>query len=190
MNEFSKLIKTRRTVRRFLPDKISMDILTDLADCARLAPSASNRQPLAFHIIQKEDLLEPVFQTLSWAGYIRPRGTPREGEKPTAYIVVLYNKKFQETAIRQDAGAAIQNILLAAWSYGIGSCWIGTVNRDELAKVIKLPEDYTIGSVIALGYPAESPVIEESEQTVRYYKDENNVLHVPKKPLKSILFVD
>ncbi len=185
-----ELIKTRRTIRRFKQEKISLEILTDLVDCGRLAPSASNRQPLAYHIVQKEELLEPVFRTLSWAGYIAPRGNPGEGEKPAAYIVVLVRKGYAGSSAQHDAGAAIENIILAAWSHGIGSCWLGSVKRKELTQVLNISEEYEIDSVIALGYPAESPVTEESEDDIRYYKDEDDVLHVPKRPLKSILRID
>ena len=185
-----ELIKTRRTVRRYLPKKIDMDILTELVDCGRLAPSGINKQPLAFHIIQKQELLEPVLRTLSWGGLIAPKGTPGEGEKPAAYIVVLVRREFPEPTARYDAAAAIQNMILAAWSYGIGSCWIGSVKRSELAQTLHIPEDYYIDSVVALGYPAESPIAEDSEETTRYYKDEEGVLHVPKRPLSTILFVD
>ena len=183
-------IKTRRTIRKYRQQKIDGDILTDLVDCGHLAPSAGNRQPLEYFIVRKEDLLDPVFHTLSWAGYIAPKGNPREGEKPVAYIVVLMKKESENPSAKHDAGAAIENILLAAWSYGIGSCWIGAVNRKELAQVLKITEAYVIDSVIALGYPAETSVSEEAGDSTKYYKDANQVLHVPKKPLKKILHID
>jgi nitroreductase len=188
--EFIELIKKRRTVRRYLPKKIDMDTLIDLVDCARLAPSGRNRQPLAFHIVQDEELLEPVFRTLSWAGFIAPEGDPKEGEKPVAYIVVLTCKDYMDDLASHDAGAAIQNIILGAWSLGIGSCWLRAVKRKELAEALEIPAEYAINSVVSLGYPAETPIAEDSEQTTRYYKDKSGVLHVPKRPLKSILYVD
>jgi nitroreductase len=185
-----ELIKSRRTIRKYRQQKIDMDILIDLVDCGRLAPSAANRQPLEYFIVQKDELLEPVFSTLSWAGYIAPEGTPREGEKPAAYIVVLLKQENDRPSAKHDAGAAIENISLAAWSYGIGSCWIGSVKRKELAQILNIPEDYVIDSVVALGYPAETSVAEEAVDSIKYYKDENQVLHVPKRPLKSILKID
>ncbi|MGI6140808.1 MAG: nitroreductase family protein [Caldicoprobacterales bacterium] len=185
-----ELIKTRRTVRRFLPKKISLDILKELADCGRLAPSGTNRQPLAFHVVQKQELLDPVFSTLSWAGYIAPEGIPKEGEKPVAYIVVLVRREFMDAMARHDAGAAIENIILAAWSCGIGSCWNGSVKSKELTEILNIPEEYCIDSVVSLGYPAETPVVEDSEETIRYYRDESGIHHVPKRPLHSILYID
>jgi len=184
------LIKSRRTIRKFEQRKIDESILTDLVDCARLAPSGRNRQPLEYFIVRDEELLEPVFSTLSWAGYIAPEGNPKEGEKPTAYIVVLVKNEYADQLAKSDAGAAIENILLAALSYGIGSCWLGAVKRKELSDILSIPDDYAIDSVIALGYPAEAPVMEENNQSTRYYKDDKGVLHVPKRPLSSILHIN
>ncbi|HHY82209.1 MAG TPA: nitroreductase family protein [Clostridiales bacterium] len=184
------LIKSRRTIRKYQQKKIDTEILTNLVDCARMAPSGRNRQPLEYYIVQDEQLLEPVFRTLSWAGYIAPEGDPKEGEKPAAYIVVLVRSEFADQLAKSDAGAAIENILLAAWGYGIGSCWLGSVKRKDLAQILNIPGDYNIDSVIALGYPAESPVAEDSNQSTIYYKDDKGVLHVPKRPLKSILHID
>lgn len=185
-----EFIKSRRTIRRYRQQKIDQSILTELVQCARMAPSASNRQPLEYFIVQQDELLEQVFRTLSWAGYIAPEGNPREGEKPVAYIVVLMKKENDKPVAKYDAGAAIENMLLAAWSYGIGSCWLGSVKRSELAQVLSIPEDYVIDSVIALGYPAEKSVTEEAGDSIKYYKDADQVLHVPKRPLKSILHID
>lgn len=184
------LIKSRRTIRKYQQRKIDSEILVNLVDCARMAPSGRNRQPLEYFIVQDEQLLEPVFRTLSWAGYIAPEGDPKEGEKPTAYIVVLVRSEFADQLAKSDAGAAIENILISAWGYGIGSCWVGSVKRKELAHILSIPDDYTIDSVIALGYPAESPVAEDNHQSTKYYKDDKGVLHVPKRPLKSILHMD
>ena len=135
-------------------------------------------------------MLEPVFHTLSWAGFISPEGTPREGEKPVAYIVVLMKKELDHPMVRSDVGAAIENILLAAGNYGIGGCWIGSVRRKELARILQVPEDRAIVDVVALGYPAETPVAEEAKESLRYYKDDHQALHVPKRPLETILHMD
>lgn len=188
--DVSEFIKSRRTVRKYRQQKIDPGILTELVECARMAPSAANRQPLEYFIVQRDELLEQVFRTLSWAGYIAPEGNPREGEKPVAYIVVLMKRENDRPQAKYDAGAAIENMLLAAWSYGIGSCWLGAVNRSDLAQALSIPEDYAIDSVIALGYPAEKPVTEEAGDSIRYYKDADQVLHVPKRPLTSILHID
>lgn len=182
------IIKGRRTIRKYKQERIDPVILKDLIDGARLAPSASNRQPLEYLIIDDPEKLDKVFQTLSWAGYIRPEGNPQEGEKPVAYIIVLINKEVGAPNPHKDSGAAIQNILLGAYSYGIGTCWLGSVNRKQLRENLSIPEKYDIDDVVALGYPAEKSVWEDEAGSIKYYKDENKIMHVPKRKLDDILY--
>ncbi|MCM8764836.1 MAG: nitroreductase family protein [Candidatus Omnitrophica bacterium] len=180
-------IKKRRTIRRFLQKPISFDVLKELIDAARLAPSGGNLQPWEFLVIDDEKLLEPVFSTLAWAAYLGPEGRPKEGEKPVAYIIVLHNKKLKSFTPQADFGAAIENILLAAVDRGIGSCWIGSVQREKLAEILKIPVDYSIEYVIALGYPAETAIAEDAKESLKYWRDKDGVHHVPKRRLEEIL---
>jgi nitroreductase len=186
--EVKQAITTRRTIRKFQQKPIETKILTELVDGARLAPSASNMQPLVYLVIHEPELCKDIFQTVRWAGYIAPEGDPGAGEKPTAYIVVLANKEIKESGYEHDAGAAIQNICLLAWDYGIGSCWIGSVDKQALRAACNIPDRYAIDSVVALGYAAERSVAEDEHGSIRYYKDEQHVLHVPKRKLPDILF--
>ncbi|HZJ83086.1 MAG TPA: nitroreductase family protein [Clostridia bacterium] len=187
--EMMNIIKGRRTIRKYKQDRIAPSILRDLVDGARLAPSAANLQPLQYLVVDDPNLLDKVFQTLSWAGYIKPEGDPKEGEKPVAYVVVLVKGKVGAYT-NHDIGAAVQNILLGAWGHGIGSCWFGSVKRDMLAQEFHIPEEMKIDSVISLGYPGEESVYEDEEGSIKYYKDEDNILHVPKRKLKDILYWD
>ncbi len=81
----------------------------------------------------------------------------------------------------------MENMILAALEEGIGSCPIASVDRDKLRKILNIPGDYEISLVLALGYPDESPVEESSEGSVKYWKDKDGVLHVPKKKLETVL---
>jgi hypothetical protein len=85
-----------------------------------------------------------------------------------------------------DAGAAIENLLLAAWEKGLGGCWIASIDRDRLRTILNVPEHLDIDSVISLGYPAEQPVGEEMTDSVKYYLDDDDTLHVPKRRLADI----
>lgn len=183
--DFMNIVKGRRTIRKYKQDRIDATILRDLVDGARLAPSAANLQPLEYLVVDDPALLDKVFNTLSWAGYIRPEGDPKEGERPVAYIVVLVTGQ-TGAYTNHDIGAAVQNILLGAWGYGIGSCWFGSVKRDRLAQDFSIPENVKIDSVIALGYSAEKSVWEEEKGSIKYYKDKDNILHVPKRRLEDI----
>jgi nitroreductase len=190
MNVYQLILK-RRSIRRFQPKAIPFDTLKALVNAGRLAPSAANLQPLEYVVVDDPDLREQVFATLKWAGYIAPTGNPPPGEEPTAYIVVAVNTEIKSAAADKDVGAACENIILAALAEGIGSCWIESIDRPSLRKVLGLPDTLNINSVIALGYPNEQPVVEELKQpdgSIKYWKDKNERLHVPKRRLDDIMY--
>ena len=182
-----ELIVKRRTIRRFKQVRISEQLLTELVNAGRLAPSGSNLQPLEFIVIHKKDLLNRVFSTLRWAGYIAPAGDPPVGKQPMAYIIVLINTEIKKEKGNVDAAAAIENMILAAMEREVGSCWLGSINRDEVRNIFDIPLNYEIDSVLALGYPDESPVIEDAKDSIKYWKDKNGMLHVPKRKLNDII---
>lgn len=185
--DFLDIIKTRRTVRLFKQDPIDTKTLYELVECARCAPSGANHQPLEYVIINDAAQVERVFEHLAWAGYVKPKRTPPTGKKPVAYIVVLVNREICKEA-PDDAAAAIENIILAAWSKGIGSCWIGSVQRQEVGALIAMPENSTIDSIVALGYPDEEPIMEDCKtDSIKYYLDNDDRLHVPKRALADIV---
>lgn len=181
------LILKRRTIRRFEQKSIPRPVLEKLVDAGRLAPSAANLQPCEYIVIDEKPLLEKVFETLRWAGYITPYGNPPPGERPVAYIVVIINEEKKSAYPSHDAAAAIENMLLLALAEGLGSCWIGSVEREKLSVLLSLPSFCKIDSVLALGYPREEPAVEELVDSVKYWKDKDGRLHVPKRKLESIL---
>lgn len=158
-----------------------------MVNAARLAPSGANRQPLEFVVVDEGEVKNRLFPCLKWAGYITPQGNPKPGQEPAAYIVVLANTSIRAKGFEWDAGAAIENIILLALEEGIGSCWIASVDREEVREILQVPGRYKIDSVVALGYPAENPVLEELVDSVEYWKDEEGRLHVPKRTLESVI---
>jgi len=125
---------------------------------------------------------------LKWAGYVAPAGNPPEGKEPTAYIVVLINRKKEgwKNGI-VDAASAIENMILTALEEGVGSCWVGSVDRKRLAEKLQIPDYYEIDSVLALGYPDQENKVEEFRGSVKYWLDEEGNFHVPKRSLKEVL---
>jgi nitroreductase len=184
---FYNLILSRRSIRQFKPEPVSREILEKLVNAARLAPSAANIQPLEYIVVDDKELKQKLFPCLKWAAYISPKGDPKPGQEPAAYIVVLVKSSLKEKGYEYDAGAAAENIILAAWEQRVGSCWIISVEREKVQEILKIPGAYKIDSVIALGFPDEKPVIEEIKDSVRYWKDEEGRLHVPKRGLKDII---
>ncbi len=183
-------IVARRTIRRFGPGPVPRELLERLADAGRLAPSAANLQPLEFVIVDAEGPLAEIFLCLKWAAYIAPAGDPKPGEEPKAYVVALANTKIREKMFEYDLGAAMENMILAALEEGVGSCWMLSIDRDKLRTILGVPEHFRIDSVLALGYPAEDPTSEVMGDSVRYWKDAEGRLHVPKRPLSSVAHVN
>lgn len=181
------MILSRRSIRQFKFKPISKDILEKLVNAARLAPSAANLQPLEFIVVDEEEIRKKIFKCLKWAAYIAPQGDPQPGHEPMAYIVVLVNTEIKEKGYEYDAGAAIENMILAAWEKGIGSCWLLSVERRRVQETLKIPITLKIDSVLALGYPNEEPIAEIMEDSVEYWKDRTGRLHVPKRKLEDII---
>lgn len=184
---FKEMVRTNRSYRRFYEEeRISRSELMDLVDTARLTPSAANRQPLRYRVIEDAATCARVFATLGWAGYLKDWDGPVEGERPAAYIVMLGKAELNSA---QDEGIAAQTMLLGAVAKGYGGCMLGNVKRDELAKVLELPEGYVIKLVIALGKPREEVVIDQirADGDIRYYREANQVHHVPKIALDDLL---
>ena len=182
-----ELILKRRTIRRFKQDPIPEATLEKLVNAARLAPSGANLQPLEFIIVDDRSLVDQIFPCLKWAAYIAPKGDPPEGKRPIAYIVVLVNTRIKSSGYEHDSGAAIENLILAALEEGIGSCWLGSIDRKTVKTILRIPDHYLIDSIVALGYPDEEPMMEEAEGDIKYWLDEQGRLHVPKRKLSQIM---
>ena len=180
----------RRTIRRFKPEPVPRELLEQLVNAARLAPSAANVQPLEFIVVDDARVKAEVFPALKWAAYIAPAGDPRPGEEPAAYVVTLVNSKLREKMFEYDVGAAMQNMILTALAEGVGACWLLSIDRDKLRAVLGVPEGFRIDSVLALGYPAEEPAAEVMGESCRYWKDEAGRLHVPKRALAAVVHIN
>ncbi len=183
-----ELILKNRSYRRFYEnEKIDRNLLIELVDLARLSPSARNAQPLKYLLSCTPEMNQKIFPTLSWAGYLTNWNGPEEGERPSAYIVVL-----NDTAIAAnyfcDDGIATQSILLGAAEKGFGGCIIGSVDRRNLQLQLELPDDLHIIHVIALGKPKETVVIENMRNNdYKYWRERDQSHHVPKRSIDDII---
>lgn len=184
------LIVSRRSIRQFKPEPISREILEKLVNAARLAPSAANLQPLEFVVVDEAKIRKQIFDCLRWAAYIAPEGDPKPGYEPVAYVAILANTEIRDKEYERGAGAAIENMILAAWEEGIGSCWLVSIERSKVHEILKIPEEYKIDSILALGYPNEKPLVEEMKESVKYWKDKEGRLHVPKRKLEDVIHLN
>jgi nitroreductase len=183
----------RRSIRRFKDIAVPYEALEKCVNAARLAPSGMNRQLCEYIIIDDEQLLPKVFDSITrWAGQPKPNGALLE-HTPEAYIIILINSALEvelggnQRTTFYDVGLAAENIVLVALEQGIGTCPILSFTEDKLKQVLSIADDYKIALVLALGYPDESPVAEMSDGSVKYWIDSQGTRHVPKRKLEDIL---
>lgn len=186
---FRELVLANRSYRRFhQSETIAAETLKSLVDLARCTPSAGNLQPLKYVISCAPERNSAVFSTLAWAGYLTDWVGPEEGERPSAYIVVVCDTRIAKS-FGCDHGIAAQTILLGATEMGLGGCIFGAIDRDRLRRELAIDDHFEILLVIALGKPIEEVVLEDvgSGGSIKYYRDDASVHHVPKRKLDDII---
>lgn len=183
------LVRKNRTFRRFHEEEeITLHTLKELVELARLSASGGNVQPLKFLLSCEAEKNAKIFPCLAWAGYLKDWPGPAEGERPSAYIVILGDKEISNS-FGVDHGIAAQSIMLGAAQKDLGGCMIGSIKRAELRDALDIPARYEILLVLALGKPKETVVLEETgpDGDIRYYRDADGVHHVPKRPLSELV---
>lgn len=159
-----EVIKTRRSVRAFAGRAVPRDVLTDLVDCARQAPTAMNRQQWEFVVVTQAAGLAELARIIFHAPWLASAG---------AAVVVLCDPANEYWV--EDGSAATQNLMLAARAHGLGSCWLAAEKQgyaDAIRQAVGAPEKFKVLSVVALGYGAESPAPEKRpvEQLLHWEK--------------------
>jgi len=187
-----EIIARTRSFRRFFEkERISRDTLYELIDLARLGGSARNGQVWQYMVADEPEICGKIFPFLGWAGYLPDWKGPVEGERPSAYILCFLNRnwlKGPESWAQFDLGIATQNLLLGAMEKRIGGCRIAAFSPN-LASMFKVPDHLELSLVVALGKPRETVIIEEckDDDDIRYWRDEKEVHHVPKRSFSSCL---
>lgn len=183
------LVRGTRSCRRFhQKTKVSAETLRELVNLARLSASGNNLQPLKYILVSDPGMGARVFPHTRWAGYLEDWDGPEDGERPAAYIIVLGDKEIHDS-IDCDHGIAAQSIMLGAREKGLGGCILGSADHSGLRELFQLPEQFEILLVLALGEPKEEVVLEEVSPggDIKYYRDEDDVHHVPKRSLDEII---
>lgn len=148
------LLKGRRSIRRYRPDPVPDEMVEQLLEAGQWAPSASNRQPWAFVVVQDEAIRRQVAQH---AAYYFVRWAHAE-EAPL--LIVLCGdarSRVYRQFLHEDVGLAGGQIMLQAKALGLGTCWIGGLDRKAIADVLKVPEHMEIVGLLTVGFPAEDP---------------------------------
>jgi nitroreductase len=145
-----EVIQTRRSIRKYKPEPISEDEVNKILEAGRWAPSAGNSQPWKFVVIQSKEIRKDLADALPTGRFI--------SDAPLGIAVVI--NPGASTRPVEDGAAATQNMLLEAHSLGLGACWIGTYGTEKEErgrKVLDIPKEERLLSMIAIGRPAESP---------------------------------
>jgi len=163
-------IKGRRSIRAFKNQDVPAEIVEELIDAARWAPSAGNIQPWEFIIVRKPRIKRRLVETALDQMFIE--------EAPVVIVVCAdeerssqgYGVRGKTLYCIQDTAAAMQNIHLTAYSLGLGTCWVGAFREEETRRILKIPRGMRPVAIIPVGYPAEAP-------TARMRKSTSQIVH-------------
>lgn len=183
------LIKAR-SIRSFdMSRRVGNDILFEFVENLRFIPSSCNFQALKYLLVTDEAQCAFMRSRTRWAGFLPDYNGPDADKSPTAYMVICHDTDCceNETLYLKDTGIAAQTVNLMACEKGIGVCMIGSFDIKAVSEHFSLPANIKPKLVLALGYPAETPVLEDEKGSVKYYRDEKNIHHVPKRLAKDLI---
>jgi len=160
--DFYEVIRTRRSIRSYKPDPIPEEVLSRVLDAARIAPSGSNRQPWKFIIVKDKTLKRRLVTACANQGFI--------GEAPIVIVACGYNIHYNrggymgDMSMLVDVSIAFTHLILAARAEGLGTCWIGSFNNDEVKKILGIPDDVNVVAITPLGYPKDERFTESTNR--------------------------
>ena len=185
-----ELVLKNRSYRRFDETfEIPEETVKTLVSLCRTVPSTANSQAIRFLPVLSQTGRNALFPHLGWAAALPDWPGPEEGERPTAYVLLLCDKSIA-AAKPIDMGICGQTLLLGATELGLGGCMLMNIRKEAIEKAIGIDtEQYDLGMVIALGKPRETVVLTDlpEDGDVRYYRDNAGVHYVPKRTLSQIM---
>ena len=170
--DFYEVIRTRRSIRSYKPDPVPDEVLMRVLEAARIAPSGSNRQPWKFIIVKDENLRRRVAQACHNQMFI--------AEAPIVIVACGYKIHWNrggymgDLSMLIDVSIAFTHLILAARAEGLGTCWIGAFDNEEVKNLLNIPKEVNVVAITPLGYP----------------KDEEFREPGPRKPISEIISID
>jgi nitroreductase len=142
------VILSRKSIREYYDKDIPTDVLNKIMEAGRQSPSAANRQPYRFIVVSDSEIKKKLPGLVS--GFLK---------NAPIVIVGCANPKVMLTGkwAVVDTTIALENMVIAAWSLGVGSCWIGAFDEQKVKNVLQIPEKWKVVALLSLGYPAENP---------------------------------
>ncbi|MFQ6095813.1 MAG: nitroreductase family protein [Candidatus Bathyarchaeia archaeon] len=151
--DFYEVIRTRRSIRSYRPDPVPEEVLNRVLDAARIAPSGSNRQPWKFIIVKDETVKRRLIPACGNQSFI--------AEAPVVIVACGHNINYNrggymgDMSVLVDVSIAFTHLILAARAEGLGTCWIGAFNNEEVKKILGIPNDVNVVGITPLGYPKD-----------------------------------
>jgi len=156
-------IRTRREIREYLDKPIPPETLQQILETGRLAPSSKNSQPWHFVVITNKTTLRKISDLTPTGKHI--------AEAPLAIAILMDGAKLPEI----DGARAVQNMVLAAWALGVGSCWVTNFYDDGIKELLSVPPRMKLVTVMPFGYP-----VEPKAKRKKIRKPMNEILHYEK----------
>lgn len=148
--EFREVIEKRRSIRKYKSTNVSDEQVLRVLEAARIAPSAANRQPCHFIVVRDAEVRKKLAGSQSWAA------------NAPVIIVALGNTAVSPNWWQNDVGIAFEHIILAAANEGLGTCWMGSLQRDiEIKALLGIPEEMRVVAITPLGNPDEVPIYKQ-----------------------------
>ncbi len=143
--EVLEAVRARRSVRSYRPDPVPDEALSRLLEAARLAPSAMNYQPWRFIVVKSQEKKDRIARSGAFGRFLSqaPVAIVACGDRGSKYYV-------------HDTCIALEHIVLAATSEGLGSCWIVSYDEETVKRLLKIPDRFSVVAIVSLGYPADS----------------------------------
>jgi nitroreductase len=166
-----EVVQKRRSIRAYAPTPVPKEKLLKVLEAGRLAPSASNVQPWHFVVVTDGEKRKRLSETGVFARFL--------AEAPVA-IVGCGDEKASPKWYVVDVAIALQSIVLTATGEGLGTCWVGSFDEAKVKELLKIPENFRVVAILALGYPREK--LDIVGKILRFVRR--------RKPLKKIASMD
>lgn len=155
--EVFECIRTRRSIRKYKDKQVPWDNIITIMQAGKYAPSAGNLQNWKFIVVKDDNKRKAIAEACLQQWWMEQApvhivvcGEPEKVER-------FYGTRGRRLYMIQGIAAAIENMLLTAHSLGLGSCWVGAFDEDEIRRLLNLPEEADVHAIITIGYADEKP---------------------------------
>ncbi|MFW6111271.1 MAG: nitroreductase family protein [Thermoproteota archaeon] len=155
-----EIIRKRGSIRSYQSKSIPEEVMEKVLEAGRLAQSAGNRQPWEFIVVEGEELKKELAKACNNQAFV--------GEAASVLVCVVDPENCGHVGAMDsflvDAAIAVENMALVSWENGVGSCWIGAYDEKRIKKLLNIPRELKVASILTLGYPAEEPSFKERKK--------------------------